>query len=210
MTTSIQWQRIEGKWEAVGMQVNVPDMKNQIKSMTTVGIKQLCQQHLTEDIESKIALFAWKHAKIPNMPVLQVFAGGKPPRLWEHGPNSFCIETLSTGPKILWPRFIGRGKMKRPYTKKTSDKLRSRDVVIHTLGEDMVVSAEMGRHKVAQLIKDAILEDATRFVEVNPRTWRRSTKEFWSPEIFNDLVGVLLRNKERQNRREFMQMFRLR
>ena len=175
--------------------------------MTTIGIKQLCkQQHLPEEIESKIALFAWKHAKVPNMPALQVLLNPeKPPLFWEHGYKRVCIETLRSGPKIIWPRFIG-GRTRRPYSKKTSDKLRSKDVVIDALTDGLEVSAEIGRHKVAQLLKDAIVEDATRFVEGEPRTWRN---QFWSPDIFNDIVGVLQRKKERQDRRELRRMSEL-
>ena len=71
------------------------------------------------------------------------------------------------------------------------------------LPDGLEVSAEMGRHKVAQLLKDAIVEDATGFVEGELRSW---TNQFWDPDIFNDIVGVLQRNKSRQDRRELQQM----
>ena len=49
--------------------------------------------------------------------------------------------------------------------KDVRDRIRSKDVVIHTLAAGLEVNAEMGRHKVAQLIKDAMQAEATRFIK---------------------------------------------
>ena len=153
---------------------------------------QLCkQQNFAEEIERIIRLFSWKHARNPAIDQLQRF-------------NTMPMEI---GERIFidnWPRWGWTQWPKRFVRSKARCNLRSKDVVIHTLPEGLEVSAEMGRHPAAQLIKAAMQAEATRFLEGDPRTW---TRKLWDPDIFNHLVGVLQR-KEKENRLELWQMLR--
>ena len=168
--------------------------------MTTIGLiiglNQLCkQQPLPDEIENKIKVFSWKEADIPDITDLQQFD-----TVPINGERVF----IDNWPKWGWTAWPRQFLPKKVRERKRNDTLRSKNVVIHTLPDGLEVSAEMGRHKVAQLLKDAIVEDATGFVEGELRSW---TNQFWDPDIFNDIVGVLQRNRERQDRRELRRMF---
>lgn len=106
------------------------------------------------------------------------------------------------GVNRYWPRLTGRRRLLPMNT----HELRRQDVLIDALpDDDFKVSAEMGRHKAAQLIKDAIQADALRLVEGKTRPW---TRKHWDPDVFNAEYNVLQRKKEKQDRREVRRLFR--
>ena len=195
MTTSIQWQRVsQGQWKAVGTKVSnhvlrAPGMKN-------LGVMQLCeQQNFAEEIESKIRILAFEPAKLFRNPKhhLDVFSIFD---TQSHAAIDVAIDIYLDDDRVEYRRWPRR-RLKRKHVR---DKIRSKDVVIHTLPEGLEVSAGIG-----QLIKDAMQAEATRFIEGERRTW---TRTFWDPDIFNYLVGVMQRNNARETYRELRRMFR--
>ena len=111
--------------------------------------------NLNNDVIGAIAEFAhgWYTRPIPIGIDVMVMFDTEP-----RGNRQVVID--ENGVNRYWPRLTGR---RRLYSRQTDQ--GSQDVLIHTLPEGLEVSAEIGRHKNAQLIKDAMQADATRFID---------------------------------------------